>query len=228
MSFRRFKETNLDFPVCSPGKNCGPATLLHTIILCDMSPGFSPSLARFCRHRFAMDVISVGIRRYSVLVSCVTAAMIVQLVPQAFQMPPETFLISGLPIMTVAIFFMLAVFAAAAGLGSILFCTVLLQANHLCERFFNTPLYLHPCGRQLSALRLQQPLQHPEDRLVHNPGQPVPRRHLSGITDNVLIKARLPKTSVPLGLFALSSPAHGHRHRSAVPQTSPGIRHPPP
>ena len=110
----------------------------HLIIMSGMSAAFSALFGTpLAAAVFSMEVVSVGIMHYSALVPCVSAALIAQFVAQAFQIPPEVFPVECAA-MTPLSFFQTALFAAAAGVVSILFCMLL----HLAEKLYKK--YLHP------------------------------------------------------------------------------------
>lgn len=111
----------------------------HLIIMCGMSAGFSALFGTpLAATVFSMEVISVGIMHYAALVPCVSAAMIAHFIAGAFQMPPESFPVAC-SAMEPADFFKIVLFAALAGLVSILFCVLLHRAEHLYKKVLKNP-----------------------------------------------------------------------------------------
>lgn len=106
------------------------------IIMCGMSAGFSALFGTpMAAAIFALEVISIGIMHYSALVPCVTAAMVARFVAEFFQMEPERFVVSEIPVLTPVIFFQIILFAALVGGASILFCITLHTVEHLYKKY---------------------------------------------------------------------------------------------
>lgn len=111
----------------------------NLIIMCGMSAGFSALFGTpLAATIFSMEVVSVGIMHYSALVPCASAAMIAHFVAQGFRIPPEVFPVACDAI-TVSGFFRIVLFAALAGLVSILFCMILHRTEQLYKKYLKNP-----------------------------------------------------------------------------------------
>lgn len=111
----------------------------NLIIMSGMSAGFSALFGTpLAATVFSMEVVSVGIMHYSALVPCVSAAMIAHFVAKWFRIPPEVFPVAA-DAMTAPVFFRMALFAALAGIVSMLFCLLLHEAEHLYKKFLKNP-----------------------------------------------------------------------------------------
>lgn len=111
----------------------------NLIIMCGMSAGFSALFGTpLAAAVFSMEVVSVGIMHYAALVPCVSAAMLAHFAAELFEVPPEVFPVDC-GAMVPLDFFKIVLFAAAAGIVSILFCMLLHRAEHLYKRCFQNP-----------------------------------------------------------------------------------------
>ena len=112
----------------------------RVVIMCGMSAGFSALFGTpMAAAVFSLEVISIGILHYAALVPCVTASMVGHFVAKLFQVPPEVFPVLDVPAMGPGGLLKIAVFAAAAGAVSILFCLILHKAEHLYKQFLKNP-----------------------------------------------------------------------------------------
>ena len=112
----------------------------RTIIMCGMSAGFSALFGTpMAAAVFSMEVVRVGVMQHSGFVPCVVASMTAHFVAQFFQVPPETFVFTGIPAITPYSFAQMLVFAGAVALVSVVFCVVLHEAEHLYARHLKNP-----------------------------------------------------------------------------------------
>lgn len=112
----------------------------RTIIMCGMSAGFSALFGTpMAAAVFSMEVVSVGVMHYSALVPCVTASLSAYFIARLFQVPPETFAVTGVPVITVPGFLKVIVLAAVVAAVSILFCLTLHKAEHIYEKYLKNP-----------------------------------------------------------------------------------------
>ena len=112
----------------------------HVMIMCGMSAAFSSLFGTpLAAAIFPMEVISVGIMHYSVLLPCVIASLVAHAVATMAGIAPETFVIAQIPDFTVASSVKISVLAILCALLSILFCLTLHSAEHLYKRYIKNP-----------------------------------------------------------------------------------------
>ena len=112
----------------------------HIMIMCGMSAAFSALFGTpLAAAIFSMEVVSVGIMHYSALLHCVIASLTAHGVATACGIAPEIFPISSIPAFAPKTALIIGVFAVLCAVVSILFCTILHNAERLYKRFFKNP-----------------------------------------------------------------------------------------
>lgn len=112
----------------------------HIMIMCGMSAAFSALFGTpLAAAIFSMEVVSVGIMHYSALVPCVIASLIAHGIATACGIAPEIFPIASIPAFSPKTAIIIGVFAVLCALVSILFCTILHNAERLYKKFFQNP-----------------------------------------------------------------------------------------
>ena len=112
----------------------------HIMIMCGMSAAFSALFGTpLAAAIFSMEVVSVGIMHYSALVPCVIASLTAHGVATACGITPEIFPISSIPAFSPKTAIVIGIFAVLCAVVSILFCTILHNAERLYKRFFKNP-----------------------------------------------------------------------------------------
>ena len=112
----------------------------HIMIMCGMSAAFSALFGTpLAAAIFSMEVVSVGIMHYSALLPCVIASLTAHGVAAVCGITPEIFPISSIPAFAPKTALIIGVFAVLCAVVSILFCTILHNAERLYKRFFKNP-----------------------------------------------------------------------------------------
>jgi len=112
----------------------------RVIVMCGMSAGFSALFGTpLAAAVFSMEVICVGVLHCAALVPCVTASLVGHYMAKLLQVPPEVFPVLEVPAMGLGMMAKVAVFAVAAGVVSIVFCTLLHQAEHWYQKLLKNP-----------------------------------------------------------------------------------------
>ncbi len=112
----------------------------HIMIMCGMSAAFSALFGTpLAAAIFSMEVVSVGIMHYSALLPCVIASLTAHGIATACGIAPEIFPISSMPAFTPKTAVIIGIFAVLCAVVSILFCTILHNAERLYKRFFKNP-----------------------------------------------------------------------------------------
>ena len=112
----------------------------HTIIMCGMSAAFSAVFgAPMTAAIFSMEVVSVGIMHYAALLPCVISSFIARAISAYFGFPGLSFKLSYVPALGIKNAVMVAVFAAACGIASMIFCIVLSRTESLAEKKASNP-----------------------------------------------------------------------------------------
>lgn len=109
----------------------------HIMIMCGMSAAFSALFGTpLAAAVFSMEVVSVGIMQYSALVPCVISALIAHGIASKFGIIPESFSLGLIPAFSPKTAVVIGIFAVLCAIISILFCTILHNAERLYKRFF--------------------------------------------------------------------------------------------
>lgn len=109
----------------------------HIMIMSGMSGAFSslfgtPLAAAF----FSMEVVSVGIMQYSALVPCVISSLVARGVASRLGIRRESFVLGLLPSLSLKTAVIIGVLAVLCAGISILFCTILHNAERMYKKFF--------------------------------------------------------------------------------------------
>lgn len=109
----------------------------HIMIMSGMSGAFSslfgtPLAAAF----FSMEVVSVGIMQYSALVPCVISSLVAQGVASHLGIRRESFVLGLLPSLSLKTAVIIGVLAVLCAGISILFCTILHNAERMYKKLF--------------------------------------------------------------------------------------------
>lgn len=110
------------------------------IIMCCMSAVFSalfgtPLAATF----FALEVITVGVIRYSAFIPCLLSAVLAYKISLLFGLSPGAYALSFVPDLTMGTFFKTIAIAAICGGVSIVFCVGIYGTEKLMKKLFKSP-----------------------------------------------------------------------------------------
>lgn len=110
------------------------------ITMCGMSTAFAALFGiPLTSAVFSMEMISVGIMYYSAIVPCVLSAIIGVFLSRLFGMEATTFVISGIPEITVFVLLKVIAMGILCALLSILFCRLMHLSPRLYRRFLPNP-----------------------------------------------------------------------------------------
>lgn len=109
-------------------------------IMCGMSAGFAALFGTpMAAAIFSLEVISVGIMHYSALVPCVLSAFTAYFISTGFGVHPEAFAVAFVPAFTPIKMLIFVFYGGILGSISVLFITVLHEAEHFYAKTFKNP-----------------------------------------------------------------------------------------
>ena len=109
----------------------------HIMIMCGMSAAFSSLFGTpMAAAIFSMDMISVGVMRYSALVPCVISSLVANGVASKFDVKNEFFLIDEIRKFNIITAIQISILAALCALLSIVFCILLHKTQDLYKKVF--------------------------------------------------------------------------------------------
>lgn len=126
---------------------------IHIIVMAGMSAVFTalfgtPMTATI----FALEVASVGIMYYAALIPCITASITAYTVAsRLFDIPPVSFAVT-FPEITAAVVIKTVIIAFVCALASILFCTIIHEAEKLSAKYLKNTYLRVFCGGALIVI----------------------------------------------------------------------------
>ena len=109
---------------------------LRIITMCGMSAGFSALFRTpLTAAVFSMEVVSVGVMYYSALVPCVLAAIIGYSISGCFGMAAPTYVILGIPSLSILPVLQVILLAALCACISALFCIALHKSGAIYQKY---------------------------------------------------------------------------------------------
>lgn len=113
---------------------------LKIATMCGMSAVFSALFGTpIAAGIFSLEVVSIGVLYYAALVPCLFSAFAAEAVAAAFGVPPERFLIGGVPEITLAGAGLTVLLGILCAVVSVVFCIMLHGSAHLYRRYFKDP-----------------------------------------------------------------------------------------
>lgn len=112
----------------------------HTMVMCGMCSAFAAVFGTpMAAAVFAMEIISVGVMYYAALFPCVIAALIASNFSADLGIHPETFIVWGIPEVTMETMLKIGIVSVLCAVASILFCIMLDKITVFYNRYLKNP-----------------------------------------------------------------------------------------
>ena len=110
---------------------------IHIIVMAGMSGVFSALFGTpLTASVFAIEVVCVGVMRYSALVACLVSSLLAYEVAVLQGITPVKFTLENIPVLSVSVFIKVAVLAVLCALLSIVFCTAVKTVGNVFKKAF--------------------------------------------------------------------------------------------